>query len=83
MHPVRSISMSTYQASHVVEAARMAGVAECRRGHFDQGCLSNTSPAGKQFASAYGTWMRLRAQAGDKFALSLGYGSSPQTEGTL
>lgn len=63
-----------YQAAQRVEEARQEGLAQCRRGHFELGCLNPTSPAGKAFAVAYETWMNLRATAGDRFALSLGYG---------
>jgi hypothetical protein len=65
-------------AEQNVENARALGLAECRKGMFHRGCFSNTSPAGRQFAEAYETWMRLRAERKDKFALSLGYGSEGQ-----
>ena len=48
------------------------GVANVRAGL--PGILALGSALGEEFEVTYEKWMNLRAQAGDKFALSLGYG---------
>jgi hypothetical protein len=63
------------QAEARLMAVYHEGVGNCRRGHPDR-LFSPPTPGSvsQRFEDAYETWMRLRAQAGDRFALSLGYG---------
>ena len=71
-----------YRAEQEVEAARQQGLAACRRGWYSEGCLNNSSVAGRRFDAAYEVWMNLRCMAGDSFALSLGYGRAHSVEVT-
>lgn len=61
-----------YQAKLRVEALLKQGAANVRAGK--PGVLAPGSTLGEEFEVTYEKWMNLRAQAGDKFALSLGYG---------
>lgn len=62
------------KAAARVKAIMQEGLANCRAGRDHLGVLGVGSPLSIQFEDAYKTWMDVRAQAGDTFALSLGYG---------
>lgn len=65
-------------AAAQVEAIRQESLANIRVG---KACiLTPGSEIGERFEAAYQTWMTLRAQAGDRFALSLGYGPKSHQE---
>jgi len=63
-----------HQAHQEVRAAMAEGLTHCLNGRIHEGCLNPESPSGKRFTAAYETWMQLRAEKGNRFALSLGYG---------
>lgn len=63
------------QAKDRLTAIYYEGIENCRRGRPDRLFSSPvTGSVSLRYQEAYDTWMQLRAQGGDRFALFLGYG---------
>ena len=72
---MRNLIFELQQELHRI---RLLSVENGKRGSSDT--IWGSGSLAKSWSATYENWRNLRAQGGDKFALSLGYGSRPQPE---